>query len=465
MRGAFKMARPHIRYLRHMGRLLGLTLQCLWRNQKIKVIEPCKLLVCSYILAKNVSAGRKDHFFGDMFDDIRNLRKQDILWLYFPGLEKKGKLDHHLRSLGFRFVFLQDLFARPDIIKIWRLCIHITHALRMAKNGIPELQIGRYKSSFLARKFFNEHIRKTLPIDELVTYLAMKRFLKNSNPLAIVYPYEEKGLERALIRACQEKNPPVRTIGFAHAVYNQNFLYLRRKPAGSVSPLRPDILASTGPAAIDWLIRWAHLRPDRIQAIGSPRYAEAHLTVQREEERRDRLRVLVLIGKGYELIILANYLEEVENLFDHCEVLIREYPHGWYEEQKEGIARLRKGLQSLRVEEGPLDDQICWCDVAIFCSTSAGIEVMLKGRMAIYCELHNFIVLDPLYGKVDLSQVERCATPQELRETLNRIRKMSDEEYALSVRKQREIAVQIYAPMDKKVIAQLVLSECDGKCL
>jgi hypothetical protein len=112
-----------------------------------------------------------------------------------------------------------------------------------------------------------------------------------------------------------------------------------------------------------------------------------------------------------------------------------------------------------------LDDQICWCDVAIFCSTSAGIEVMLKGRMAIYCELHNFIVLDPLYGKVDLSQVERCATPQELRETLNRIRKMSDEEYALSVRKQREIAVQIYAPMDKKVIAQLVLSECDGKCL
>ena len=456
----------HTTYLRYIEKLIRLTLRCLWRNQEAKKIERAKLIVYSYVLAKNVSAGGGDHFFGNMFDHIPHLDKEDILWLYFSGLRKeKGKVDQHLTSLGFRFIILQHLPTFSDAIKIWQICIHLYYRLRWSKKELPDLKVNGYKSSLFTKKFFNEFVRNTLPIDELATYFAVKRLLENSNALAIVYPYEEKGLERALLRSCREVSRPVHTIGFAHALYNQGFLYLRNQSPNFVNSPRPDVIASTGPAARNWLIHWAHVHPDRIQVIGSPRYAEPLLPSQDHDRRQACLRVLILIGQGYELNVLVNYVEEVGNLFDRCELLIRKHPHDWDKEQAEGIVLLRKQLKNMRVEGGALNDQISWCDVAIFSSTSAGIEVMLKGRMAIYLELHNFFVLDPLYGKGDLSQVERCATPQELRETLTRIRKMSDEEYTLSVRKQREFAAQIYAPIDKKVIAQLVLSECDGECL
>ena len=43
--------------------------------------------------------------------------------------------------------------------------------------------------------------------------------------------------------------------------------------------------------------------------------------------------------------------------------------------------------------------QLSWCDVVIYSSTSAGLEAMLSGRLAIYAELHDFLILDPMAGK------------------------------------------------------------------
>ena len=221
--------------------------------------------------------------------------------------------------------------------------IRLAYNMRFVKNESPPLKIDKYQSLIFSKIFFSELLQSVLPITELAVYFAVRRLLKSTGARALIYPYEEKGLERAIVYACRDTAENAKTIGFAHAVYNNGHLYLRRNDRLIKSP-KPDFIASTGAAQRDWLIKWALVRPEQIAFVGSPLSCptSAH---ENFESRPKCLRVLILTGMGYELGMLANYLEESAGLFSDCEVLIRRYPYTGKAQQDEGIYRLRKLLK------------------------------------------------------------------------------------------------------------------------
>ena len=101
-------------------------------------------------------------------------------------------------------------------------------------------------------------------------------------------------------------------------------------------------------------------------------------------------------------------------------------------------------------------EQLSWSDVVIYSSTSAGLEAMLSGRLAIYVELHDFLILDPMTGKGDSSKIFRCSTPVELKTTLQYIRNVNSQDYLMAVQRQHEFASQVYAPVDVESLSQLI---------
>jgi hypothetical protein len=436
---------PGLNLLRSVKKLLVLGRQCMGKKNRIPAGD-VNLIVYSHILNATFSDGAGDHFFGRMFDDLAGTERGGVLWLCHTAVGMTKQIENDLHARTHPYLLRSDILSAADFMKSVRACVGIAASLRKAGKSLPVLKVGNFQSALFPRIFFSNHILNILPVEELALYRVMKKLLRLSVAGRVTYPYEEKGLERAILQACREHDRPVQTIGYAHAVYNPGFLYLRNREDTRVNSPRPDLIAVTGPALRDWLIRWARVKPERIVAAGSNRYSDPLPRESVGSVTENHLRVLVLIGQGYEVHSLANFVEEVPDLFDRCEVVLRLYPYGWDEEQKAGVARLRQWFPNLRVEGGALSAQLSWCDVALYASTSAGIEAMLRGRLGIYTALHDFFVLDPLAGKGDPAQVARCESPRELRAALRKVQGMSPAEYEAAAAQQRRFALGIYAP-------------------
>jgi hypothetical protein len=134
--------------------------------------------------------------------------------------------------------------------------------------------------------------------------------------------------------------------------------------------------------------------------------------------------VLVVQGHGFELSMLANYVAARQDLLSGEEVVIRPYTFDWLEARERGIQRLRRLGVRFRVSDERLPDQLGWCDLVLFSSTTAGLQAMLAGRLVAYVELHDILEADPLWGNE--ACFARCATPDELASALARARELPD---------------------------------------
>jgi len=182
--------------------------------------------------------------------------------------------------------------------------------------------------------------------------------------------------------------------------------------------------------------------------IGSHRYLPCVRTGWVPASPTRPLRVLILGGLWFELPMLATLMEQCHELLAGFEVVIRPYSYAWSHEQQQAIASLRRIAPHLRVETGSLREQLRGCDVALFSSTSAGIQAMLSGCLAIYVALHDLFEADPLWGSHAI--FARCTSGPELRVALERARHVTTIAAETIRQQQRTYAESIFAPINEE---------------
>ncbi len=276
---------------------------------------------------------------------------------------------------------------------------------------------------------------------------------------SIIYFNKEKGLERAIIKARNDQAKETRCIAYNHAISNQGLLYIRFAHSELAGSLNPDVIACTGPRMRQWLMEWGHVRPDRIDLLGSSRYCEPLSLANDTQERNKRLRVLFISGTGHEPDGLVDFVEEDPSLLSGCQLMVRLYPYFWIHEQTLALERIRAVGQSAIVNQQSLKEQIEACHVVIMASSSAGVEAMLYGRPVIYADLHDLVDLDPFAYKGDLSAMDRCFSSQDLKKALQKVRGMNEDEYATFVRKQIQMAQEIFSEPQPEQVVRILTSQ------
>lgn len=377
----------------------------------------------SYSLRAEILAKQDDHYFGAMLDEA----PKNVLWAYYLDAagERRAVLEHLARK-DRRGLIYTDLLGLSDLPGLLSQAAGLRRRLSALASQAPPFVPGfaeRFLAACLGR----------LPLVELGVRLAFERLLADSGARAVLYPYEEKGIERAILSAARGR---AKTLAFAHAIYNDGHLYARAKGAP-----RPDLLLATGPAARDWWVREAGWPADRVRSIGSPRHPGAPLPASTPGRP---LKVLFFAGYEHEVPALARWVERDPGLFAGCELRVRPYPYKWAEGQEKGLALLRRLIPSLKVDLDPLDDQVRWCDLTLFDSTSAGFHAMLRGRPAVRVALHDAFETDPTAGKGGEGIVPRCGSPEELKAALARLPDAA---------RQRAFAETVYAPPDRAALA------------
>ena len=131
------------------------------------------------------------------------------------------------------------------------------------------------------------------------------RYLRSSASIRkVLFPHEEKTVERAILMELDEGKSNTVSVGFAHAVHNRGLVYFRNHAFVGANPPRPRQIATTGPDARDFLVRQYDVPVENLPVIGSPRYVEP------VARTFDSKRFVFLMGDQTEIITLARYLRE-----------------------------------------------------------------------------------------------------------------------------------------------------------
>ena len=425
---------------------------CPNRTQNIEGVSP--IIIWTYLLSPGAECGCvKDHFFGDMFKP--DAFKYPVHWLCHGSLRKNSRVCSSVYSKGDRS-FIYDWLG---ISEWWSLVKFFFSEWWFHRKPfpMPEFVFNGYVSSGFARNFASAMINRSVPVAEFAIFLGIKNMLQKISPRALVYPYEEKGVERALLMAVQESKKATKAIGFAHAVYSKGHMFLRRRSQVGANPPMPDKLLVTGLALKKWLGDWAGWDDERVLVAGSPRW---HSMIKREPEgglSGRPLRILILIGTGYEATELSNQMEVTPEAFGESEVVIRPYPYAWDVEQEKAFARIKRIDQQIQVSGGTLDLQISWCDVAVYCSTSAGLETMLSGRLTVYLDLNHVFTLNAIDDKIKSEYLFGCRNLSELNMLLCDINKMTKEQYSDIAHRQCCLASNIFKEIDYVALNDLLM--------
>ena len=418
-----------------------------------KDLSDIKLILFSNLIDFDRFQSSGDHYFGNMFDEINDVSNENKLWIFLSELNRNEEriVLSSVQSKSYRAYILQDLLTLSDAVIVLFRTVAFYFFSQRFKTKIPVISIDGMKFTSYGLFFYNETIKHKPPIIALQVKYAFKAIVSQVPTASLFYPFEDKGIERAILS--QSRN--LYTIGFAHAIHNSGHSYLKQKKIEESAPQWPNLIGCSGKAAAQWLENKKEINCDRLVTIGSNRYTN---TLEKKKFiYNGALRVLVIAGQGYEITMLANYVEQNATIFKNCELTIRRYPYDYQEEQNEGIIRLKRLIKNVKVLDGLLLKQIDDCDIVIYASTSAGIEAMLLGRICVYVDMHHIVPLNFLESKGDVSSLFTANTPGELEEVIKKIGSMTLNEYNQHVTKSHDFAISLYAPVNKHKLRSLIL--------
>jgi len=397
-----------------------------------------------------------DHFFGAMLPAAeRHGAGETLLAVLLHVDADRPAAEAAIRASGSRFCVVLDYLTLADVGWLVKQLLQCLRAFAREPKGMPVLRLGTWSSPSFLSRYFAMEVQRWLPVTELAVYRAMRRLLRSTGAGTLVYPYEEKGVERGILRAAAEAGVH-RTAAFGHAAHTRAHLALRARPH-ALNPPAPELLLATGHQAARFLVEWGGKAPERVVVVGSPRFFSSFAPARSARERRAGVRALVIIGHGFELTMFANFVQARPDIALEHDVLVRSYRFNWRDEQEDAIRRLRILAPRIRVDDNQtLTEQIGWCDVAIFDSTTAGIQAMLSGRLAIHAALHDLFAVDPVQEIEAL--FARCGNADELANALTRATAFPDEAHARIVARQREVATSILAPLDGQRLAEALVA-------
>ncbi len=378
-----------------------------------------------------------DHYFGKIFESLANR----VFWLYKPtGSFNESTARKSLTKLNNQYEFDYKLLNTWDLIWCIKHSFILNKQMRRFKKKLPNLKIeDKYCNSF-SKKYFEKHFLDPICFSELSLFRSTQTLLRYAKPNIICFPYEEKGFERAIILAAKNCIPNIKVVGFAHSAYNSAWLYLGEYNEHPSLP-RPDIIWAAGYGFNSWLkIFWK--RFDNVVNIGTHRYLEeTNIITKRQND--SEFHILIVVGNPYELYVFRNWLINFPELLKNCHITIRPHPQGWHGENLR-IGNELKKLGIYRIDnKSELVNQLDSTDLVLYCSSSAVVEAIQKGKLVARVAWDELWCADPLRNSSNF--IRNCNTPEQLTDLINETVSMHPKDLLDLKNKQRQIADSIYS--------------------
>ncbi len=303
--------------------------------------------------------------------------------------------------------------------------------------------IGGINAPTFWSRFLLTQYTKNLIVKELAVYQSVKKLLSSQEIDTIVYPYEEKGYERALLMACEGSN--VKTIGYTP--HPQHHLALSMKDDVKPAAPKPSQYAVCGGRYVDFFESWGKKPQGSVHVWGSPKSANHS---QDQKAFGSPLKMLLFLSHPDELRVFSSWLRAEPMLLKEKIYMVRGYksvPDALFAKQLDDIT---KEFSAVIKDTGDFTKDLNACDLALFNATSAGLMAINAGKLAIHVCLDDLFRINPCFNQTDF--VLSCASAQELEK---RLKTLSDSDVAAKTalaRREYEFVATVFSPTNKEMI-------------
>ncbi|MFH2058516.1 MAG: hypothetical protein ABIJ59_06420 [Pseudomonadota bacterium] len=437
------------------------------------IIKKCKLAFASFIriflhafhiLKDNVLSGRPEnrsktiilfemfsndfsleetyqHYYGTLFShvDQKNIGRCCI------GMEKKKtKIDLSSPCFYLLDYLSLKMFIKSIIRNIKLILISFFFSfLNM------HCFVGRRKSTILWQSYFLICLEQMSCFQEICSFEAMKAFLAEGHCKKIVYPYEEKGIEKAILLATTAQK--IQTIGYLqHPAHRLALSFMDVHPPIS---LKPSKYAVCGSEYIRYLEQWAQKKKSLISVWGSEK------TLQDEyktgESLPHHLKILVLISHPNEVSTFHSWLKSEVRLTVGTSYFVRNYKAGGLNKFSNQLDNLIMEFNCVQESNGSLLEDIDSCDVSIFCGTSAGLIAVNRGQLVFHVALDNFFKMNPCLDQ--LASMLPCESAKQFADRIDTIRDLDSDSINKLRQKQYTFSRTVFSKIEHETIKNDIL--------
>ena len=233
----------------------------------------------------------------------------------------------------------------------------------------------------------------------LLLYRAIPRLLAKTKPSTFVYPYENKSLEKLMLLAIRKHSPGTKIIGYQHTAITPRHTTLLFAPnEASHTPL-PDRIVTVGEITRDYLAKSGNY-PEGIFETGyAIRQTWREAVPRAELEGRPPRILLALSSSRQELVGAVAYFIVLRARGVRFELGIR--PHINFpisilsDEYRQWIASNAHDFSNTA-----LVDDINWCDLTAYVSSTVSLESLMVGKPIIYIASVGVLSPDPILGEL-----------------------------------------------------------------
>ena len=293
---------------------------------------------------------------------------------------------------------MYDLCSTIDLIKSVIKQIYLQYCTIVLIANKPPCIINNKETA----RFWNRYLSSILDrsiLEPILLYSVLSKLLPNAPVERLIFPYEEKGSERAILFAASENN--IKTIGFTP--HPQHSLAVSMRDIKGSSCPKPNAYAFCGTAYISFFTEWAAKEGCQMTVWGSEKGKLLDLEFQHNSRQR-KIKVLLVLSHPNELKVFYNWLQSKPELCNIAKFSLRSYKAVGSEHFNKSLSVMKKEFPNVSEVSGNLFSNLKKCDVVAFCATSAGIEAINMGRPGFYLDLNDFFEINPCFD--DLSKMQ-----------------------------------------------------------
>lgn len=291
-------------------------------------------------------------------------------------------------------------------------------------------------------------------LHNLLAYRAVRRMIRALGPQCIVYPYENKSLEKALILAVRAENEAsgpggaARLVGYQHTSVTPRHRTLLFEPGeAAITPL-PDSIVTVG----DVTRRWLELRgryPEGMFRTGCALRQRWPAALRSRSGWREAPRILLALSSSRtELIRAVAFLSEVARYQSEIEIGVRPHPNFPISMLPDALQRWIVG-HARDLSGTSLGENLEWCDVVAYVSSTVALEGLMAGRPLIKLAIDP-LDPDPLLGDVRMRWT--AARPDQVPGILEAIASLSERDAGMLRAEARDYLQTYFRPVTAEAL-------------
>ena len=278
----------------------------------------------------------------------------------------------------------------------------------------------------LLREALIDDVRVGGYLHNLLIHRAVRRSVRRTCVGTLIYPYENKSLEKLLLLGAREGRPGIATVGYQHTSITRRHITLLFEPGeAEVTPL-PDRIVTVGDITRRFL-EGAGRYPPGIFFTGCALRQQWEAPLPRRMASAGPFRLLLALSSSRrELQEAVEFVRAALDIDQEMNIGIRPHPNFPLAALPAGLRRWIEAHAS-DLSGTPLRENLAWCDSVAYVSSTVALEALMVGRPVVNLRLSDAIDPDPLLEPAPLAW--KVSSPGELLAVLRSARALDDVDF------------------------------------